>query len=136
MSLPRPDELLPLRPPALLLDALLASDEHGLVALGVVPAHSPFVEDGVVPGHIALEIAAQAAGAHGQLQRAVADAGPPPGEGYLVVLREVTFTASSFAVGEPMRVEVELDGDAAALGFYRFQAGDVAHGVLGVYVPS
>jgi predicted hotdog family 3-hydroxylacyl-ACP dehydratase len=133
----RPSELLPLTPPALLLDELLEADGTRLRARGSVPAESPFVVDGRVPVHIALEVAAQAAGAHGRLLQ---DADrPPAGEGYLVVLREVELRADSFAPGAALDIEVELDGAAAPLGLYRFAVragGVIADGVLGVYVPS
>jgi predicted hotdog family 3-hydroxylacyl-ACP dehydratase len=133
----QPSELLPLTPPALLLDELLEANDTALRARGSVPAGSPFVVDGRVPVHIALEVAAQAAGAHGLLLQGADQ--PPAGEGYLVVLREVELRRESFAAGAPLDLFVELDGAAAPLGLYRFavtsEGEALADGVLGVYVP-
>jgi predicted hotdog family 3-hydroxylacyl-ACP dehydratase len=139
VTLPDPARLLPLERPALLLDRLVEADEGALRALGTVPPDSPFCTGDHVPVHVAVEVAAQAAGAHGRLRDG--STGPPPGRGYLVLLTDVRFPAERFAAGRALDVRVELDGVAPPLGLYRFTVDEeggarLASGSLGVYVPS
>jgi len=141
VTLPDPARLLPLERPALLLDRLLEADAQCLRARGSVPPGSPFCDGEAVPVEIAVELAAQAAGAHGRLRDAGSEAGPPPGEGYLVLLREVRLTRDRFRPGTALSIRVELDAVAPPLGLYRFAVEEeggalLASGELGVYVPS
>lgn len=141
MKTPPLTELLPLRAPSLLVEAFEAADAKTARCRARVPAASPFAAaDGAVPAYVALEAAAQAAGAHGRLAPHARGERTPPGEGYLVVVREASFPAASFAADEPLTVTVHTEGAAGSLALYRFtvraRAAAIAEGVLGVYVPA
>lgn len=107
-SFPPLHELVPHRPPMLLLDAIVAASEDEVACEATVRAGAPLVgvavdADGAVSSLIALEYFAQAVAAlyaykarHG----GAAFAG-----GVLLGVRELEMSAPSFAVGEVLRAE-------------------------------
>lgn len=131
---PAPKELLPHRGPALLLRRLLRREDEGLVALAAVPRDSPFLRDDRAPALLALEMAAQTAGA-------LAALGGNEGRsrlGYLVGVRQAAFPRAWLAAETPYAVTVHPAGGARPLAVYdwRVEAGGVLHagGTLSVFL--
>lgn len=131
-------ELLPLDGAAMLLTAVDSADAARASCRACVPEQSPFARGPDVSGFVALEIAAQAAGAHGSIAQQMAGTFVLPRAGYLVVVRDARIERPRFAAGAELVIEVEADGDAAALALYRFSVregdGLIADGSLGTFV--
>ena len=131
-------ELLPLQGAAMLLTAVDSADEARATCRALVPQTSPFASAGSVPGFVALEIAAQAAGAHGSIAQQMAGTFVLPRAGYLVVVRDACFARPRFSAGRELVIDVEADGNAAALSLYLFSVRDgeglIARGSLGTFV--
>ncbi|HEX4962756.1 MAG TPA: hypothetical protein VF173_18110 [Thermoanaerobaculia bacterium] len=134
---PPPSELLPHRPPALLLRAVSEVWPEGITAVAEVPRDHPLVAGGRFPTFLLLEAAAQAAGVLAALGRH--DSGGPR-IGYLVGIRDATFAVPSLAAGSPVRVTARLEGGAGALAVYAATAGEPGHevaaGTLSTFVPG
>lgn len=131
-------ELLPLGGDALLLVDVVETSETGARCTGRVPASSPFATAGRVPAFACIEVAAQAAGAHGSiLQQAVGDFRMPRA-GYLVVVRSARFARPAFPADTDLDIVVKADGAAPPLALYTFSVRDpegvVAEGSLGTFV--
>lgn len=139
MSYPAIEDLLPLRPPALLLDGVIHADADSAVFRARVPGTSPLARGGEVPAFAALEACAQGAGAHQQLVQHAA-CGHAASPGYLVLVIEARFLQPSFPADTVLRIRVSREGVAPPLALYRFGlevGGEVlAEGVLGTYVPE
>lgn len=119
------DELVPHRPPALLLQRLIARTEDGLAAVAAVPRDSPFVRRGRVPALLALEMAAQAAAA----LEALAGLAGPPRLGYLVGIRGATLPHPWLPVETQLRVEIRSAGRVPPLAVYALTVtGDAVYG--------
>lgn len=131
-------ELLPLEGVARLLTEVVEADAARAVCRGKVPPHSPFASGDTVPVHAALEIAAQAAGAHGSIVQQMRGTFLLPRAGYLVVVRDAAFARPHFAVDADLTMEVTADGDAGELSLYTFTVrdsqGTIASGSLGTFV--
>lgn len=100
--LPPIDELVPHRPPMLLLDRVRSTDGQNIVCELTVRDGAAFVEDGKVAATVAVEYMAQAAAAWlGALARSRNE---PPGGGILVGLRELVLHVDGFVVGELLEI--------------------------------
>lgn len=100
--LPPIAELVPHRPPMLLLDRVLEARGDRIVCDVTLHAASAFVRDGKVAATVAVEYMAQAAAAWlGALARARTDL---TGGGWLVGLREVVLPVDVFVVGDVLLV--------------------------------
>jgi predicted hotdog family 3-hydroxylacyl-ACP dehydratase len=100
--LPPIDELVPHRPPMLLLDRVRSTDGQNIVCELTIRDGASFVERGAVAATVAIEYMAQAAAAWlGALARA---RGEPPGGGILVGLRDVVLHVDAFARGELLEI--------------------------------
>ena len=130
-------ELLPLKGAALLLTDVAEADASRAVCHGRVPRQSPFARE-TVPVHAALEIAAQAAGAHGSIVQRMRGTFLLPRAGYLVIVRNARFARPHFTVDSELTIEVTADGDAGELALYTFEVrdedGTIAEGSLGTFV--
>lgn len=112
--LPELEELLPHRPPMVLLDHLLEYDETSATARASIRPDTPLVENGSVSAVLALEQMAQATAAFMGL-RARARA-RPVGIGYLLGARELELHVDRFEVGDVVLVRVRHawgEGDLA-----------------------
>jgi predicted hotdog family 3-hydroxylacyl-ACP dehydratase len=132
---PAPADLLPHAPPALLLRAIVAAGEEGVVAVAEVSPGHPLVKDGRLSTFLALEAAAQAAAALEALGRREA---PGPRIGYLVGIRDARFAVPSLPAGRPLRVAARLEGSAFPLSRYAVAVGEagreVATGVISTFL--
>jgi len=134
---PAPEELIPHRGPALLLDGVVESGDDRLVASAAVPQGSAFAGQGFAPPLVALEIAAQAAAAFEALRRRRAGGDPEPRVGYLVGARDVALQ-TGLPVAVPLQVTIRLDAAAPPLSMYLFEvvAGGAvaANGTISTYM--
>ena len=130
-------ELLPHRPPMLLLDAVESVGDDCLVATVTISADSLFAEPDGVPAHIGLEYMAQACGAlAGWL---ALEAGDPIRIGFLMGTRGMSIHRAWFAIGARLTISATLvyrDEATAAMGARIEIGGDlVAEAQLTVYQP-
>jgi predicted hotdog family 3-hydroxylacyl-ACP dehydratase len=128
-------DLIPHRPPARMVDAVLEIGDRSIVCSGSVPTASPFAASGEAVLLGALEMAAQAAAIHGGF---LADPAPgPPAAGYIVRLRDVRFGGRAPRPGEQLSVTATLTHSIPPLAIYSVsastRAGDlVATATIGV----
>ena len=105
-TIPPPVELLPHRPPMVLIDEVVAADEaaeRATARVRLTPS-SPFVEDGSVDALVGVEYMAQTIGAFvGYVSRLH---GQPILVGFLVGIREARFLLPSYRVGDVLDVHV------------------------------
>jgi predicted hotdog family 3-hydroxylacyl-ACP dehydratase len=133
--LPPLRELVPHRPPMLLLDEVVAWNGGRAECLVVLRDDSPFVEAGRVSAMLAVEYMAQCVAACAGLQ------GHSRGEavrvGYLVGAREITLPSEPFRVGDVLRIFAQHVWGDDALGNFRCsveRGGEVvAQATLNVY---
>ncbi|MDT8448208.1 MAG: hypothetical protein RRB13_15045 [bacterium] len=110
-------ELLPHRPPMLLIQEPLEITPDFCQAQVKITAQSPFIRLGQVPAHVALEYFAQTAAAHaGWLAR---QSGETPRPGRLVACRKLSLEVAGFKLGELLSVEVSPQGEGAGAHSYR-----------------
>lgn len=97
-------ELVPHRPPMLLLDRVLSYDGERVVCETVLEAGSPFVEQGRVPAVVGIEYMAQAIAAGAGLS--ARDSGETTARmGFLLGCRDSAIAVDSFQVGDRLTVE-------------------------------
>ena len=97
-------ELVPHRPPMILIDEILDIGERSLSARVALSEGSPFVEDGKLPALVTIEYMAQSVAAFaGALRRA---AGKPVRLGFLIACREMELEVDSLFVGDELEVTV------------------------------
>ena len=130
-------ELLPHRPPMLLLDEVLGFDAEQVQASHTITATAPFLEAEGVPGHIGIEYMAQACGAWAGIR--ARQAGGLPRIGFLLGARGCRLYRAWFRPGEQLLVSVRLIfQDSTLAGFTgRIDIGGerVAESSLTVYEP-
>lgn len=131
-------ELLPHRPPMLLLDEMLAYDADGARAVTTIGPTTLFLDGGAVPAHVGLEYMAQACGAFaGALAR---DAGEPVKIGFLLGTRHYRAYVPAFRLGERLTVSVGVVYRDEEMGAFdcRIEIGDrlAAEAQLTVYQPD
>ena len=138
MSWPSLHELLPHRPPMLLLDEVVAFDGETVTCAVVIRPDALFVEHGRVPAWVALEYCAQCVAAFAGL-RARAH-GAAPALGLLVAARDLTLETDAFASGDALLVDARLVFGELRVGRFECQvrrAGAVvAKASLSVYQPE
>ena len=115
--MPRIAELIPHKPPMILLDDVLSHAMDATVCRVRIGPSSPFVRgDGTVPSWVALEYMAQCIAAHVGLRER--DAGHPIRPGFLLGSRKVVLHAARFQPGQELAVsarEAWTDGELATL---------------------
>jgi predicted hotdog family 3-hydroxylacyl-ACP dehydratase len=139
MSFPPLIELVPHRPPMLLLDEVLAFDgEHARCSVRLRP-DSPFARSGRVPSWVALEYCAQCVAAFAGL-RGRAEGDRPPRIGFLIAARELVLEVDAFDAGDVLLVQVHRVFGEARLGHFECSVERrgvvVAKASLSVYQPE
>ena len=129
-------ELVPHRPPMLLLDRVLSYDGERVVCETVLEAGSPFVEQGRVPAVVGIEYMAQTIAAGAGLS--ARDKGDQAGRmGFLLGCRNLSIAVDSFQVGDRLTVEARRTWGEKELGSFACQVrrGDeiLVEGALTVY---
>jgi len=109
-------ELVPHRPPMLLLDRVVAHDAESVICEVRIAARSPFVEDGRIPAVVGIEYMAQCVAAFAGL--AARAEGRPPRIGFLLGCRELRLCTDAFAVGDTLTVEARRTWGDSALGHF------------------
>jgi predicted hotdog family 3-hydroxylacyl-ACP dehydratase len=132
---PPVEELVPHRPPMLLIDEVVAWDDAGAECRVVLRDDSPFVEAGRVSPMLAIEYMAQCVAVYAGLRGR--ERGQPVRVGYLVGAREVVLGQEPFRVGDVLRVRARHAWGDEILGSFQcsVERGDevVAQGTLNVY---
>ncbi len=134
-----PQELLPHRPPAIVLSELREMDDEGCLALARVDDCGPYLDaDGSLPAWVGLEMMAQAAAAYSGRRNTLS--GRPVRVGYLLGSRSFTAVASAFPAGTELEVEVRVvfldpDGPSAFRCEIRQSGATVAQATLKAIEP-
>lgn len=102
MAFPPLDEILPHRPPMLLLDALTAAEAESVTCTATVRAGAPFVEGDRASSLLAVEYFAQAVAA--LFAYKARDEGAAPFRGLLLGVRDLDLAAPHLRVGDTVRV--------------------------------
>ena len=138
LSIP-PDvtSVIPHRGAALLVEQILEASAQEIVGRGRIPAASPFVREGRAPSFVALDLAAQLAGALEGITSAKAASTAPPGVAYLVTAKNVKLSPGGLPADEPLIARARRESSAPPL--LRFsvtvQLGSrtVLSGLIGIY---
>jgi len=133
-----PADLLPHRPPLLLLTRICSADGGGLVAEVDIEAGSPFAEPGRgVPRWVGLEYMAQAVGALDGLR--LRESGLAVLPGYLLGTRRLDHVDGYFPDGATLRISVqEIMQDRSGLGIFACRLDEAERSLscqLTVYRP-
>ena len=130
-------ELVPHRPPMLLLDRVLSYDGQCVICETVLGPDSPFVERGGVPGVVGIEYMAQAIAAGAGLSARDKGQGGAARVGFLLGCRNLTIAVDSFRVGDRLTVEARRTWGENDLGSFACKVlrGDdvLCEGALTVY---
>ncbi|PCC74810.1 Predicted 3-hydroxylacyl-ACP dehydratase, HotDog domain [Nannocystis exedens] len=109
-------ELVPQRPPMLLLDEVVAADDDGITCAAVVRPDNLFLAGGRVHASVLLEYMAQAIAAFAGLRARVDH--QPPALGLIAACRNLELHAEHLAVGDPLQI-VATRVFAGAMAEYR-----------------
>ena len=138
MSKPQLRDLVPHRPPMLLLDELVSSDDEHTVCAVTIRPDSMFAEAGRVPAWVALEYCAQCVAVFAGLR--ARSRGEPPRLGLLVAARDLTLEVDAFEQGDVLQVSVRSVFGESRVGRFECEvrrAGiAVANATLSVYQPD
>ena len=129
-------ELVPHRPPMLLLDRVLSYDGERVVCETVLGPDSPFAEQGEVPAVVGIEYMAQTIAAGAGLS--ARDKGDQAGRmGFLLGCRNLSITVDSFQVGDRLTIEARRTWGENQIGSFacKVQRGDevLVEGALTVF---
>ena len=128
-EMPRIEELIPHKPPMILLDDVLSHADDATVCRVRIGPTSPFVRsDGAVPSWVALEYMAQCTAAHAGLR--ARDGGRPVRPGFLLGSRKVVLHEARFRAGQELAVsarEAWTDGELAS---FECSVSDRASGAM------
>lgn len=138
MDFPALEDIMPHRPPMLLLRRLIEAGENGAAAEALFAADSPFARaDGTVDEAVHFELMAQTFAAFMAVKNL--RAGTRAGDGYLTSLKNVAIRRPARA-GEALRVAIRLIG--AMEGFFVIQgevsqnAETLAEGQVTILIPE
>jgi predicted hotdog family 3-hydroxylacyl-ACP dehydratase len=109
--------LLPHSGHARFVDEVLKFDDDALVCVGRIPVENPFAQDGMVPGFVLVELAAQVAAIEALARMDSED--PRPRVGYLARARGMSWTAAGVPAGAPLTVSVRREDSIPPLYMYR-----------------
>jgi predicted hotdog family 3-hydroxylacyl-ACP dehydratase len=133
--LPRLVDVVPHRPPMLLLDEVVAWDANRVECRVVLRNDSPFVEAGRVASTLAIEYMAQCIAVFVGLE--AYERGEPIPLGYLVGARDISLPPDGFRVGDVLAVQAAPIWGGQTLGSFQCKVdrvGEVvAQGSLNVY---
>jgi predicted hotdog family 3-hydroxylacyl-ACP dehydratase len=131
-------DLLPHKPPMVLLDSVVESSEDTIHTLVSICSGIPFFRDGVVPAYVAIEYMAQTIGAWNGLRMRVEN--KEPKVGFLLGTRELKLQVSAFQEGDELHVYGKSkysDGEMASFECWVELKGEkVASAILNVFQPS
>jgi predicted hotdog family 3-hydroxylacyl-ACP dehydratase len=137
---PPPADVLPHRPPMVLVDRIVGHDATHTVCAVDVTGSTPFVTDeGRVPAWIGLEYMAQCVAAHAGLEARAR--GERVRLGLLIGARTVDFHTGALAIGDRLLITARHTWGDQALGSFTCTIADarsdrrVADAVLSVYSP-
>jgi predicted hotdog family 3-hydroxylacyl-ACP dehydratase len=131
-SFPPVETLLPHGPPARLIRGIVEAALEGITAVAEVPPEHPLAVNGLAPGLLGIEAAAQAAAVLEALQRT---GNPGPRIGYLVGVRDARLRGA-LPVGRPFRVTARLQGGAPPLSIYEIAVGETVTGTISTYAAG
>ena len=130
-------DLVPHRPPMLLLDRVLSYDGQCVTCETVLGPDSPFVDGGCVPGVVGIEYMAQAIAAGAGLSARDKGQGGAARMGFLLGYRNLTIAVDSFQVGDRLIVEARRSWGENNVGSFACKVrrgGEVlVEGALTVY---
>ena len=129
-------ELVPHRPPMLLLDRVLSYDGERVVCETVLGPDSPFAEQGEVPAVVGIEYMAQTIAAGAGLS--ARDKGDQAGRtGFLLGCRNLSIAVDSFQIGDRLTIEARRTWGENQIGSFarKVQRGSevLVEGALTVY---
>ncbi len=129
-SLPPVSDVLPQRPPMLLLQSILWHTPNATACRVDLEASRPFARasDGAVPSWVALEYMAQCAAAHSGLREH--SEGRPIRMGFLLGSRRATFHAPSFALDRELHVVARSTWSDSELASFACQVTDPSSGAV------
>jgi predicted hotdog family 3-hydroxylacyl-ACP dehydratase len=130
-------DLLPHRPPMILLDRLEAFDDDSAIAVAVMRPDHLFARGPGVPAHVGIEMMAQACGAHvGALARST---GGEVQLGFLLGTRAYAATSPYFPLGAELRITVRRVFCEDGMGVYDcrivLEGEEIAQAQLNLYQP-
>ena len=110
-------ELVPHRPPMLLLDRVLSYDGECVVCETVLGPQSPFADQGEVPAVVGIEYMAQAIAAGAGLS--AREQGDASGKmGFLLGCRSLSIAVDSFQIGDRLTIEARRTWGEKELGSF------------------
>lgn len=131
-------DLIPHRPPMVLIDRIVEAGPEHLVSEAVISADKPFLAaDGSLPAWAGIELMAQSIAAYAGVQAQAA--GEPIRVGFLLGTRRYESSCARFPAGDVLRISVsKLLLDEQGLGVFECRIAS-AHGTitanLNVYEP-
>ena len=128
LTFPPLTELMPHRPPMLLLDRMVAAGETHAVCEVELRADGPFGGAEGVPAYVGIEYMAQTVAAFSGWQRRCA--GQPIEIGFLLGTREFQSFCDGFQVGQTLRVEVTHVWGGDQLARFNCTISDAQTGAL------
>lgn len=138
LTFPQIGDLVPHRPPMLLLDHVVESEPERLLCAVTVRADAAFVEENGVQMIVTLEYMAQCVAAFAGLQ--ARGAGDPVQIGYLIGCRQMTLNGDRIAIGTYLTLESKRVWGDNALGSFQCSVHDgdtcVASALLSVAQPT
>ncbi len=133
---PSPLELLPHAGAARMITRIAEHGDGTITCEGQVCPEGPYVQHGICPAFVGLEVAAQAAALLELL--AVRDLAPAPRAGYLVRARGVRCARPEFAAGDVLRAQVRRTAAVPPLFVYEIRVsdelGELLRGEIATYV--
>lgn len=111
-------ELVPQRPPMLLLDEVAAASRDAITCTAIVREGNPLVRDGRAHASAVLEYMAQTIAALAGLR--AREAGQPPAIGLIAACRDLDLAAEHLSVGDRLQIDAERVWPPAA------EAGELA----------
>jgi predicted hotdog family 3-hydroxylacyl-ACP dehydratase len=135
-----PEDLLPHRPPMVLLDQVVNHSDDAVTAALTIGPQTPFLEAGLgVPAHIGLEWMAQACGAFAGLEAQRAN--EPVRLGFLLGTRRYQAARAYFTEGERLEIGAKLVFREGGMGVFDCKiigagGADLAIAQLTVYQPE
>ena len=116
-ALPTIAEMLPHRPPMILIDAVTAFDFETITCRRRIRADEPYVVDGCVPAAVAIEYIAQTVATQRGLDGLLR--GLPVVRGVLAACRSLDLHIAEFSVGDELTISARALGQMAHIASFR-----------------